>query len=177
MRVWHLVFAVLIQCLAFAFFLSGILGSHFHPLNPCNFWWVTQYFPPICSGIRWVEVGCPRAVPQPDVNGIVVLTDYSQSAIRSPWLRRARCTYLSTRKPQGTENLYSPVIIAGAQTIFEMMKPIPVSNNYLPVVHLRDQLRGGVAVHTHPQILRQPNCCTRARLHQAKRDGQFLTVM
>jgi hypothetical protein len=53
--------------------------------------------------------------------------------LRNPWHPAESAT---------AEKLLSPVTIAGTVTVLEMMKSIPVSNNNLPIVHLRDQLRG-----------------------------------
>jgi len=72
-------------------------------------------------------------------SSFLVFTDYYVNPSSTP-LKWGRCACVHPYPKKGLQHKYrellSPVIIAGARTILEMMKSIPVSNNNLPIVHL-----------------------------------------
>lgn len=78
---------------------------------------------------------------------------------------------LSVRHTRG-----SPILIAGATTIFKMMETILISHDNLPVVNLRNQLHKAMTIATNPQVLHYMNRCTLVYVYKSKRNGHLLTV-
>uniref|UniRef100_A0A0E0R1X1 Uncharacterized protein n=1 Tax=Oryza rufipogon TaxID=4529 RepID=A0A0E0R1X1_ORYRU len=71
----------------------------------------------------------------------------------------------------------SPVISAGADSVFEMVEAFGVSHYDLPVRDLRDVLDGIMAITTDPEVLYDHKPCSWACVQQTEGDGQPLAVV
>lgn len=71
---------------------------------------------------------------------------------------------------------HSPIIHTWTGTSSKMVEPIPVSQDYVPVVYTRHKLGNRVAVITYTKILCDPYRCRRTRPKKSKSNCQFLTV-
>lgn len=78
-------------------------------------------------------------------------------------------------QPISKQNL-SPEILTGTLAILEMMEPIQISNNNLPICGSGYKLDCLVAVLTNTQILEDPKCRPNRRADDPKCDSKFLAV-